>query len=129
MSKSETHADLERLVVEIQTAGQAWIDAKLKSDQLQDGEKNYLAALMNSLDEAWSKGAAKKERISESKLERLARGSPEFGQYVVGKCAAIAETARKRVRYEALRDLWEARRSQLAFERVQIEKGIFAVGS
>lgn len=124
MSKPELSTDLERLVVEIQQAGQAWIDAKLKSDQLEDGVKNYLAALMNALEEE----QFKERTVSESKLERLARGSAEFGEYITGKCAAVAETQRKRVRYEALRDLWEARRSQLAFERVQIEKGIFHLG-
>jgi hypothetical protein len=121
MSKPEV-TNLERLVVEIQEAGQEWIDAKLKSDQLSDGEKNYLAALINGLEQAI------KDKISEQKLERLARGSPEFGQYVIGKCAAIAETSRKKVRYEALQNLWEARRSELAFERAKIEKGIFHTG-
>lgn len=123
MSKPEVTGTLERLVVEIQEAGQEWIEAKLRSDQLDDGEKNYLAALMNGLEEAM-KGV----KISEAKLERLARGSAEFGQYVIGKCAAIAESSRKRVRYEALQNLWEARRSELAFERAKIEKGIFHIG-
>ena len=127
MSKFEDH-DLDRLVVEIQSSGQEWINAKLISDQLNDGEKNFLAVLMNGLEEAWNSGDGKKERISEAKLERLARGSPEFGQYITGKVSAVAETARKRVRYEALRDLMEARRSELAMERVKIEKGIYHIG-
>lgn len=122
MSKAEP-TNLEKLVVEIQTAGQEWIEAKLRSDQLDDGEKNYLAALMNGLE-----NEMKGQKISESKLERLARGSAEFGAYVDGKCKAIAETGRKRVRYEAMRDYWEAQRSQLAFERAKIEKGIFHAG-
>lgn len=118
-----TEGNLEKLVIEIQEAGQDWIEAKLKSDQLDDGEKNYLAALINGLEEGMKGG-----KISEAKLERLARGSPEFGQYVIGKCTAIAETSRKKVRYEALQNLWEARRSELAFERAKIEKGIFHEG-
>jgi len=115
--------DLSRLIVEIQSAGQDWIKSKLKSDQLVDGEKNYLAALMNNLEMS-----ADGRKMSEGKLERLARGAPEFGQYVTGKCTAVAETARKRVRYESLRDLFEARRSEMAFLRMQIEKGIFSEG-
>jgi hypothetical protein len=122
LSKPDS-SNLERLVVEIQVAGQEWIEAKLKSDQLDDGEKNYLAALMNSLDDAM-----KGTKISESKLERLARGSPEFGNYVIGKVTAIAETGRKKVRYEALQNLWEAKRSELSFERVKIERGIYHEG-
>jgi hypothetical protein len=122
MSKPELGA-LEKLVVEIQDAGQAWIEAKLRSDQLADGEKNYLAALMNGIDEAM-----KGKKISEHKLERLARGTPEFGAYVVGKAVAIAETGRKKIRYDALQSLWEAKRSELSFERAKIEKGIFHEG-
>lgn len=122
MSKTEP-ISLEKLVIEIQTAGQEWIETKLKSDQLADGEKNYLAALMNGIEEQF-----KNAKISEAKLDRLARGTPEFGNYVVGKCAAIAETGRKKVRYEALQNLWEAKRSELAFEREKIAKGIFHAG-
>ena len=122
MSKPDS-SNLERLVVEIQEAGQAWIESKLKSDQLDAGEKNYLAALMNGIDDA-TKGT----KISEAKLERLARGSPEFGNYVIGKVMAIAETGRKKVRYESLQNLWEAKRSELSFERVKIERGIYHEG-
>lgn len=122
MSKPET-THLEKLVVDIQEAGQAWIEAKLKSDQLDDGEKNYLAALMNGIEEQF-----KNTKISEAKLDRLARGMPEFANYVAGKCEAIAETGRKKVRYEALQNYWEAQRSQLAFEREKISKGIYHTG-
>lgn len=115
--------DLEKLVVKIQEGGQEWVEAKLKSDQLDDGEKNYLAAIMNGLEQE-----LKGEKLSETKLERLARGSPEFGQYLIGKCSAIAETSRKKIRYEALQNLFEARRSELALERAKIEKGIFELG-
>jgi hypothetical protein len=122
MSKQE-RTDLEKLVVQIQDAGQEWIEAKLKSDQLNDGEKNYLAALMNGIEQQF-----KNTKISETKLDRLARGTPEFGNYVIGKCAAVAETGRKKVRYEALQNLWEAKRSELAFEREKLSKGIYHEG-
>jgi len=121
--KVEATINLESLVIEIQQAGQEWIEAKLRSDQLEDGEKNFLAALINSLDDAM-----KGQKVSETKLERLARGSADFREYVTGKCCAIAETARKRVRYESLRDLFEARRSEFAFERAKLEKGIYHIG-
>src|SRR5215471_6861676 len=64
---STDQQDLSRLIVEIQSAGQEWIKSKLKSDQLVDGEKNYLAALMNNLEMT-----ADGRKMSEGKLERLA---------------------------------------------------------
>jgi hypothetical protein len=116
-------SELEKLVVQIQDGGQAWIEAKLKSDQLVDGEKNFLAALMNDLEKQF-----KNTKMSEAKLDRLARGTVEFQNYVVGKALAIAETGRKKIRYEALQSLWEAKRSELSFERAKLEKGIYHEG-
>jgi len=124
MSDSHT-SDLENLVCEIQKSGLDWIDAKLRSDQLEADEKNFLAALMNDLDKAFQRDSAK---MSEAKLERLARGSKDFRDYIVGRVLAQAETGRKKVRYESLQSLWDARRSQLAFEREQLSKGIFHTG-
>ena len=121
MSKAEPKTELEKLVVEIQEAGQTWIEAKLKSDQLESNEKNVLAAMINELRRGLDKA-------SEAKLECLARGSSEFQTYVTGRVLAQAETGRKKVRYEAALNYWEAKRSQLAFERAQLEKGIFHQG-
>ena len=123
MSKSED-TSLQRLVEDIHEAGRAWIAAKLISDQLEDGEKNYLAALMNA-EEAKLSG----QKIGEGKLERMVRGTPEFGDYVKRKCEALAETGKRKVRYEALQNYWEAKRSEMAFERAKIEKGIFHEGN
>jgi len=118
--------DLEKLVTEIQQAGQDWVEAKLKSDQLESDEKNYLSALMNDLEKTLLQKTDVK--LSEAKLERMARGSEGFRSYVVGRVTAASETGRKKVRYEAALNFWEAKRSQMAFERAQLEKGIFERG-
>ena len=112
---------LEKLVVEIQDAGQEWVEAKLKSDQLEADEKNFLAALMNDLEKGFDK-------VSEAKLERLSRGGRQYRDYTTGRVLAQAETNRKKVRYESLLNLWEAKRSELAMERAKLEKGIFHIG-
>ena len=121
MSKPEP-TTLEKIVIEIQEAGQAWIEAKLKSDQLEGDEKNLLASMMNDLEKSFDK-------VSEAKLERLVRGSPEFRGYVTGRIFAQAETGRKKVRYESALNFWEAKRSELAFEREKLSKGVFHIGS
>lgn len=109
--------DLERLVAAIQKSGFEMVEANLKASQLADDEKNYLASLMNSL--------ASGEKQSEAQLERLARGSKEFREYVRGRCIAQAEAGRLRVRYQSLQSLFEAKRSVYALERAKIEKGIY----
>lgn len=122
MSKSENLTNLERLVVRIQEAGMDWVESKLQSDQLEADEKNFLAALINDLEKTFD------SKVSDTKLERIARGTPEFRQYVTGRVTAQAETLRRKVEYEARQNLWEARRSELAFERAKVEKGIFGSG-
>ena len=124
MSKPEEES-LRGLSENIYDAGRLWISAKLISDQLEDGEKNYLAALMNEIERAQFEG----QKVSDTKLERMARGTPEFGDYVKRKCEAVAETGKRKVRYEALQNYFEARRSELAFDRAKIEKGIYHEGS
>ena len=111
--------DLEKLVDDIQQAGYAWVEAKLLSDQLDDDIKPFLASIMNDHDD---------NKRSEAKLDRLARGSNSFRKYIEKAAVARAETLKKRVHYDSLQSLFEARRSQFALERAKVEKGIFATG-
>lgn len=120
MSKAEQ--SFERLLIEIHDAGQAWIDAQLTARQLEEDQKSYLAALMNEMERTFD------SKVSETKLDRLARGAQPYRDYVVRQCTAWAEAQRLRVRYENLQMLLEARRSELAMERAKIEKGIFHEG-
>lgn len=120
--KDHKLSDLERSVTDIKAAGDAWIEAKLRADQLEEDCKNFLAELMNELEHKAD------DKISESKLERLARGSKAYRDYVAGMCAARAEASKKRIRYDALQSLFEAKRSDQSLEREKISKGIFNLG-
>lgn len=120
MSKNEP--TFERLLVEINDAGMAWIEAQLKARQLEEDQKSFLASLMNKLEKTFD------SKVPESKLDRLARGSNAYREYIANMCAAWAEAHRLKVRYENLQMLLEARRSELAMERAKIEKGIYHEG-
>ena len=111
--------DLEKFVVEYEKAGREWVEAKLAADQLENDQKSYLAALINELDDGG---------VSETKLDRQARGSKPYRDFVSGMCIARAEALRKRVRFDALGMLFEAARSNRAFERETLRKGIFHQG-
>lgn len=115
----ENEASLEKWVVQWQSAGKEWVEAKLVSDQLSDDEKAFLADLMNGLDDG---------KKSEAKLDRQARGSSEFREHITNTCIAKAVTGRKKVRFDAFGMLFEARRSELSFEREKLSKGIFHKG-
>jgi hypothetical protein len=120
--QSMSIVNLEQTVIEYQQAGQEWIEAKLKADQLEEDSKNFLASLMNDFERSST------EKFSEAKLDRWARGTKEYRNYIAGMCAARAEMLRKKVRFDALGMLFESRRSELSYEKEQIAKGIFHTG-
>lgn len=126
MSKNQAPATFEPLLKEIHDAGLTWIDAQLKARQLEEDQKSFLAALKNDYEKAMEQT---KEKITESKLDRLALGSVSYRDYILNTCTAWAEAQRFRVRYDNLQMVLEARRSELAMERAKIEKGIFHQGS
>lgn len=100
--------ELEHRIVRAEKHGQKWAEVHEKWLVLEEDKKNYLAALMNDLDDG---------EKSESKLERLARGSKQFREYVKGMCIAKGEELRAKVKYENARDYFEAGRSREATER------------
>lgn len=114
----------ERLVKDINSAGLEWVEAKLKADQLEADQKPFLSSIKNNIERGRNQG----ETFSETKIERLALGSKEYRDYVVRVCSAVAESLRKKVRYESLQALFEAKRSEGALTRVKIEKGIVGQG-
>lgn len=114
--------DLDVFVVEFQAAGQAWVAAKLKADQLTEDRKSFLAAIQNELEKT------SQEKLTEARLERWALGSNKYRVYIKQMCEAQAEALSKRVRYDALDKLFEAKRSGLSFEKEIIKKGIFHSG-
>jgi hypothetical protein len=101
-------SNLERFVVEYERAGIEWCEAKLKADLLDEDAKPFLDSLKNALDDG---------ETSEAKLSRLAQGSREYRDFIRGMVLAKADMLKKRVRYDGLQMLFEARRSNLSFEK------------
>lgn len=106
-------SELEKRVIRAQELGQKWAELHEIWLQLDRDEKNYLASLMNDLSNTT-------EGLSEAKLDRLARGSKEFREYVRRICIAKGEELRAKVRYDNARDYFEAARSLEATERAKI---------
>jgi len=102
---------LEKRIVRAAELGEKWAALHAIYLQLDEDKKNYLAALINDLDDG---------QMSESKLERLARGSKEFREYIKNMCIAKGEELRAKVLYENARDFFEAGRSFEATERAKL---------
>ena len=116
--------DLEKLVLSIQKAGDEWLESRLLSDQLDADEKNYLAALMGGIEKAQFDG----QKVSDAKLERIARAMPEFREYVRTRVAAQIKTLKLKNRYDNLGSLWESKRSDQSLEKEKIARGLFENG-
>lgn len=114
--------ELDRCVFEYQKAGQEYVEAKVRADQLKEQSKNLLARLSTRLSTEFPKA-------SEAKLERLARTSADYEAHLVELVAAQLKAQSKKVRYDGLGKLWDGKRSELALEREKIAKGIYHTGS
>lgn len=106
----KSYSELEKRIIRAEQFGQKWAELHEVCLQLDEDKKNYLAALMNDLD-------AGENKHSEAKLERLARGSREYREYIKRMCIAKGEELRAKVKYENARDFFEAGRSLEATER------------
>ena len=117
-------SQLEQLALAIQEADDAHEAAKLVSDQLKADELNYLSALMNALEQREFVG----QKISDSKLERIVRGTEEFRAYVRGRVLAEAKTLHLKNKRDNLKVQWESERSDQSLERQKYASGIYKVG-
>ncbi len=105
---------LEQRIVTAERYGEEWARKYEQWMQLDETKKNYLASLMNDI----SKEAGE---MSEAKLERLARGSKAFQEFITNLCIAKGEELRAKVRYENARDYFEAGRSHESTEREKMK--------
>ncbi len=112
MNGNGQRSELEKRIIFAEEAGQKWAEVHVIASQLAEDKANYLAALMNDLDDG---------NISEKKLERMARGSKGFREYIKNMCIAKGEELRAKVRYENARDYFEAGRSQESTEREKMK--------
>ena len=110
---------LEQRIIKAERHGETWAELHAKWLQLDEDKKSFLAALINDLDNG---------DTSEAKLERLARASKEYRDYIANLAIAKGEELRAKVRYENANALFSAAQSDQSLERVKIEKGIYHTG-
>jgi hypothetical protein len=90
-----------------------------ESDRLDELAKDMLASLMSKID---AQGDSVK--LSELKLERLARTSREWTQFQNGRFAARSKAAEYKVKAKVLDRHWQSVISGLAFRREEIKRSI-----
>jgi len=106
-------SELEKRIIFAEEQGQKWAELHAIALQLQEDKTNYLSALMNDLEA--------QEEMSEKKLERIARGSKQFREYIKNMCIAKGEELRAKVRYENAVNYYEAGRTAETTNRVKMQ--------
>ena len=116
MAKIEN--DLEALSHKIEKKGKDWNKAKQLSERCDELRKTILSEEMNKLDASY---VAKGEKSpSEAKLERLARDSKGYRAHIEQIVTTRKISNDGYMEYEALKNLYDATRSMIAFERAKI---------
>ena len=103
--------NLEEIVKLANNAGMAYVGAKKESERLELLKPTMRARAM----EAYDNG----ER-TEAKIRRLAEVDSEYVQFIERLAAAKSESERTRIRYESFKNLFEARRSMLSYQKAEM---------
>lgn len=109
---------LESLSYLIEEKGKEWNKFKQTAERLDELRKILLAEIQNKEELIAITGGAPKAP-SETKLERLARGSAEFKAHAESVVVAKKEANDTFMEYEALKNLFDAKRSEMALERAR----------
>ena len=108
--------DLESLAYEIEKKGKAWIEAKQVSERYDELKKIVLAEIQNNL-ELTNTG----KELSEARLKRTAEGSDKYRTHIVDMCEVKKNASVAYIEYEALKNLFEAKRSDQSFEKAKMQ--------
>lgn len=109
---------LESLSYLIEEKGKEWNKFKQAAERLDELRKILLAEIQNKEELIAITGGAPKAP-SETKLERLARGSSEFKIHAESVVTAKKGANDTFMEYEALKNLFDAKRSEMALERAR----------
>lgn len=111
--------DYEELIHSISEAGEFWAEM--------DGiAKRYAELKKVKLNQLKRTFAVDNPKYSEAKLESLAYAHEEYANFVLTVYDYHAKAEKAFVRYEALKNKFEATRSWMAFQRSKLEKGIIS---
>jgi hypothetical protein len=105
-------SELEKRIILAEEYGQKWAELHETYRQLEELKKSVLADLQNALNDG---------DMSEAKLERLARSSKEWKEFIRNMCTAEAVMLKAKVRYDAGVAWYEACRTAESTNRVRMQ--------
>ena len=103
---------LEEIVHITNKVGLDYVEAKKKADHLTLLKSSTKAKVILRLDDG---------KLSEVKLTRLAEVDPEYLAFIEELTEAKKESDRLKVRYESYKNLFEAKRSILSYQKAEMK--------
>lgn len=106
------HMNLENIVHSANKVGLEYARAKKKYERLELFKPTYKAKAMEKYDDGTR---------SEVKIKRLAEIDQEYIKFLELLAEARAESESLRIRYESFKNLFEARRSMLSYQKAEMK--------
>lgn len=110
--KQPSKMSLEEIVHITNKIGLEYVDAKKEAEKQELLKPSVKAKIMLSMDD----GA-----MSEVKLKRLAESSEEYISYIEKLTELKRISERLKIRYESYKNLFEARRSLLSYQKAEMK--------
>lgn len=110
--KSWDKLGLEEIVHITNKVGLAYVDAKKVAEHLELMKPVVRAQISLRLDD---------DKMSEAKLKRLTETDPEYVSFVEKLAEARRECDKLKVRYDSYKNLFDARRSLLSFQKEEMK--------
>ena len=111
-SKKGEKIGLEEIVKLANKIGLEYVSAKKHADYLE---------LMKSPTKAKIALRLESKDISETKLKRLTESDPEYLEFIVKLTEAKEKSEQLRIRYESYKNLFDARRSMLSYQKEEMK--------
>ncbi|MFK7825515.1 MAG: hypothetical protein AB8G05_15300 [Oligoflexales bacterium] len=106
------HMSLEEIVHLANKVGMEYCDAKRKSERLELLKPTQRAKAMEKYDDG---------KRSEAKIKRLAEVDQEYIRSLEELSEAKSASEKLRLRYESFKNLFEARRSMLSYQKAEMK--------
>ncbi len=103
---------LEEIVHLTNRVGMEYVALKKEADRLELLRATIRARLMIRFDD---------DKISEAKLKRLAESDPEYEAFLEKLAQARSEADRLKMRYDSYKNLFDARRSMLSYQKAEMK--------
>lgn len=106
-----TEENLEKIARNTYQVGMELVEARRQFERMELLKLSYRAKIMNKYDDG---------ELSETKIRRLAEMDPKYIAYLEKLAEYKSQSERLRMKYESLKNLFEAKRSMMSYQKAEM---------